>query len=407
MSTTLSLPRYRGEDLQELLRLLEVEKSRYVDFVVGPAAEEGNLRMELIPFVDENGVREIPGLAFDVDGRTYYMVPTDKAAGQISDRTLGIRKAYRKIAEDCPQYLPDVINHYLKKAGRRRLLRGYQMSDGKTLLLRGMLGETYRVLDHKDAAFTMLEGAKLATDEAGLIMPKVHKWSVSESKFELSLYCTDIWSDFNDEDGEVHVGELPHDISGSAAHRILRVDQQGGRDIVFAGARVRNSEVGQGMLEVSIYGNQWQCNNGVFMGKSFAQFHIGRTKGEEMILRPETIAQDNAIIFQKLRDAIVSAFNPEEFGKVVREIRDLKQVEIKQPAKAIAVLVERENLTEETKDALLAAYVGAGAKPTAFDLYTAVTNVHHNTSDEEVADKMEAVACSLAQKDRALLRALK
>lgn len=417
MRLTMSLPRRTGRELPPLIELLKREKARYKDFMVGAAPESGGLRMVLAPYVDEKGIGESPGLAFDIDGRTYVMALTNPAHAQLCEKTLNVSKGYEKIAKDQPHNLPPIVNHYLRQQEGRKLVRAYELSEdgkGNHAIVRAILSDSYRILDHKDVALTALEGAKIATDEMGAPPPFVREWEVSETRFSLALWTPTIWADFEAGVPRIHRGTetLPDAVRefigdfGPGSER-LPMNRQGGKDIVFAGFRVQNSETGDARLTVSVDGFRIHCFNGAMGSKALALVHIGRKAGEEALLRPETIARDNALTFQKVRDAVAASFSAERFEELVRAIHDLKAIETKKAAAVAAVIVERTGLGEDAEKRLLAAYEQVGTHPTAFDVYQTVTAMRGDAQSEDEADALERVAAELTQKDLTLLRAIR
>lgn len=412
MRMTFDLPRYRGTDLGELLALLAEDRERAKDYVVGHATENGGLRAELMEYLADEAVALVPGIEFMLPGseEKLRMVPTNLAHDQICLATLNHRKAYAKMAADCPHLLVPVINHYLRASnGTRRLLRTYRMREGG-VALRAFLSDRYRILDHKDVALTALEGAKQAMADAGLPTPYVANWVLSGQRFELTLYTPHIWTDFRSEDGGVNKGGLPTTFGPwlTGDGRKMSVDAQGGRDVAFAAMRIRNSETGGGKLIVEIMGLRLTCKNGQTMGYHFGQVHLGQRQEESRILQPETVAKENAVIFDKVRDAVRAAFDEEKFGEVVAEVRGLRKIEIVGPAEAADIVIRRSRLTEAAEKDILAAYSQevSSERHTAFDLYQSLTAVARDATTEEKADEVEKAAVALL-KDKSLIAALR
>lgn len=405
MDLTLDLPRYSGKDATELVALLKKHRDDHVNYLVGPESEAGKLRMELLPFVDDSGVRNVPGIVFEgPDGKRIEAVPTNNCQGHLCDRTFGVRKAYEKLARDLPDVLPTIVNHYMNLIGKRRLLRLVRDGEGKPYVLRGYLSEKYRLVDNVDLALTALEGAKLAAEEQGIPLPRVRNWSVSETRFSLNLWNPHVWADYKetrDSNGGAHDG-LPFS-PGPWLDNQERVSiaDQGGRDVVFAGLSCGNSETGDGCYDISAYGYRLVCSNGQTRGRKLAairQNHIhGGYEDERLLLRPETIQKKNAVLFDEIRDAVSSTFTREKFEELVDSIRTLRARDIRPPEEAVDLLVERTRLTEDAEKAILAAYtqeVDAG-RNTAFDLYQAVTAVARDTENDDFRDELEKAAVAV------------
>jgi len=284
---TRTIPGYFGKDPAELIGRLEVIKDSRVDVL----ASQGRMRF----------VATDDGLALQIwtgDDEALTLVATDHALDQIAEK-MGIPvKYFGRCGSEIPALLLENVNSWLRHSpSTNRLVRGLRVpanaapevsEDGvgspeDTITLRAFLSDRYRILDHADVALTALETATETLREGGFGSPDCFGWNLSETSLDLVLGAPGLVADLavdeiagdtvvdhgkggtsgvGDKRVEQHSGDTRGtmqasslDVSQGGSYRMMTADgNQGdggeGSDLVFAAARIRNSETGDGGLWV-------------------------------------------------------------------------------------------------------------------------------------------------------------
>jgi len=412
------VPTYSGTDIDGCLSTLEELSQRRVDVLasaahirMGLAGDQPTLYLSEYPEAARDGVNR--GAADRVvatcQNDTHEFLPTNDFHDQLAEK-LGIpSKYYERMATTAPALLARNANHWLRESSKRHLIRGFKTEDGR-IIGRAFLSDRYRVLDHADLAVTALRAALEATSGRDLPPPVCFGWNLSERSFDLLLVSPHICADLLSDD------PMPPDVQqsivetvalgGDPAHEVMKVrseHDQGGRRLIFAGIRIRNSETGRGGFRVEVVGLDWVCKNRAIRGIEMAQVHLGRALNEELLTSPETRAKENEVIFMKAADAVRGAFDHETWDKLVDTLRQSRKVRILPITEAVDAVARREGLTDAVKNGVLAAYRREVADhDTLFDLQNAITAVARETrnpmdgaADPDRAEDLEMLAARL------------
>jgi hypothetical protein len=97
-------------------------------------------------------------------------------------------------------------------------------------------------------------------------------------------------------------------------------------DFVQSGIIVRNSEVGQGMVEIKPFVYRLVCKNGaVIDAAAKTRRHVGRTidltSDDYEIYRTETLNAANKAFLMQIEDTVSSVVNPATFDKILDSMR--------------------------------------------------------------------------------------
>lgn len=240
------------------------------------------------------------------------------AERQLSDR-LKIPAAYfERMRDDAPELLTTSVNHWLHNEPEQRMVRTLDNN------ARAYLSKRYRRIDNLDLAEAALDG--LAT---------VGEMQVTSQHLDAErLYLRAVFPKIQ---GEVKVGE-----------------------VVQAGVSLRNSEVGDGTLEVAPLIFVLRCTNGAVMhdGK-FRALHLGRNLGDEnsdtvrQLFSDKTQQLTDAALWNQVRDVMRAVATPESFQQLLDIARESADQKIAGEIPAIVTLATRELGVPNAKQSVL------------------------------------------------------
>ncbi len=333
----------QGRTLQALGKELERQRNARQDFI----ADTRSIEMESVPGASH--------LRLEVNGVSQEFGVGEIAHQQIAAR-LGIPyRYYQKMQVEQPTLLDENVNTWLHEAPERRMIR---VLDGK---VRAVLSDRYRRLDNLE-----LCAAVLPTINA-MRGASIESCEVTESRLYLKV-----------------------------VNKRLKAEVSPG-DVVQAGFVVSNSEVGLGSLRVEPLVYRLVCKNG-FICKDYAQkkYHVGRqAEGSEdtayEIYSDETLRQDDAAFFSKVKDVVRVAVDEAKFQMAVGRMRDAMNIPLEHdPVKEVELLADRFLLTQaERGDVLRQLFIsGDGSR---YGLLNAVTAASKICKDYERATELERI----------------
>jgi hypothetical protein len=168
-------------------------------------------------------------------------------------------------------------------------------------------------------------------------------------------------------------------------------------DVIQAGGRISNSEVGLGA--VSIAGILWRlwCLNGASTEDQFSRTHVGRNvdSNEELWADDTMLADDNAILL-KVRDMTKAVIDEARFKVKVDKLKGLAQAKITgDVVKAVEVLSQTVRATETEKQGILQSLI-EGGDLSAWGLINAVTAQAHK-GDYDRSVELESAGGALIE----------
>ena len=209
--------------------------------------------------------------------------------------------------------------------------------------LRAFLSPRYRVLDNESLVANVLQEAEKITDL------QVHDASVDSERLYMRL-VTPIT-------GEIEEG-----------------------DICQLGLTLRNSEVGDGAIQINPFILRLVCKNGLVSQTKYRQVHLGYRRDVGIVSR-ETIEADSRSIFSGIRDWVRFVLNPDRLNETLDLFRASKQVDIAtvEPRVAVANIVKAYNFEPGEANSIFERYL-RGNDSTQFGMVNAITSAAH-TSD--------------------------
>lgn len=266
--------------------------------------------------------------------------------------------------------LADTINTLNERSGGSALLR---LLDGRN---RAVLSDRYRVIDHYDIMFPMLD---VIRERAGVVLNA----SLTDTKMSLTVVIPQ------------NKAVLPAEKwgSGSVSH-LARCDPNGikalknvtGEDpigTVYPMIRFSNSETGDGGMSATFGAFAPRCLNGMVLEQTMRVVHLGGKREHGLYKRQrDTEAAHGEWILREARDAITGAFDPKTWNRVIAQMQAAATREIANPTMVVDRLVEESLISKSDRDNLLA-YFLRDYDQTALGLSQAVARLAQDGGAEQ------------------------
>jgi len=290
-------------------------------------------------------------LAVDLPGDGATEMPLRKTAHRQFGLALDIpKKYYDRMADQAPDLLALNLNHWLRAAPKRKLLR---TMDGD---VRALLSDRYRPLDNYDLAAAVLP-------KLGELDAEVVSSDITEDWFYLKATTPKI------------IGDV----------------QEG--DTIQAGIVVANSEVGAGALKIEEMDYRLVCINGMIRSVAVRKTHLGRGNdpmdGAREFFRDETRRLEDAAFWNKVVDTTTSLFDQERFDRRLLEYKDSMGRDLSNPIKAVEAVASKLDFSEGEQDNVLSHLI-RGGDLTQWGLANAVTRASQDVEDYNRATEMES-----------------
>lgn len=214
------------------------------------------------------------------------LLMTDWTHGQVAAHFKVPKPYYDRMREHAPDLLAASLNRWRKdEPTTKRMVRTL---DGRA---RAFVSDAYRCLNNLDFALAALPVMR----EKGAV---VVSSQVTDTRLFLKAKCP--W------------------LKGEVVSKALR--RRG--DVIEGGISLRNSEVGDGALDVALYITRVICDNGAIADSILRRAHLGKRQGgsfEEAVefFSDRTRRLDDAAFFSKVKDMIGQAMLPEFFQTYV------------------------------------------------------------------------------------------
>jgi hypothetical protein len=316
---------------------------------------------------------------FDVDG-----IPiSDSAFGQVCGR-VGVEvpvRFGRKLWSEEPGICSGLLSDLMLERPKRWLVR---ILDGR---VRAVLSDSYQPFDHFDIAFKAMEVAREHDAE-------VIECSLTEQAMNLKLVRRDLW----DKVDEVRVGEKSGWYAGGLGNQEhlgkvyarTRGDMPGGPGTVHPIVTIRNSETGHGALSSRAGLLRAVCFNLATVETVIQQVHLGQ-KLDPGVYGVETRKLETQAAMAKTRDGIAGAMTPEVFKRMVAKAQAAQDTPVDATA-AVDFAVSEAVISQESRDALLAHFLGGDVDHTAYGFAQSVARYAQDVENGDSATDLEAFA---------------
>lgn len=277
-----------------------------------------------------------------------------------------------------------------------RLFRG---DEGETGVARALLSTKWGGMDNLDVLFAGIEGI-----EASGVHTEVTAANLTDRRMYVDFYAPAVTamapllldgyrSPFNNAGvTRAHpMGDVEY--WRGVAEREGMGYERGKEPIVFAGFRLSNSEVGQGMATVTPLIKIKVCRNGlVVTDDAVAHRHIGSRLDDGIVnWASDTHEAQLTLIKRKARDAVVKFLNPEYLAGKINEIEEKAGKPVVKPADEIKRLGKTLGYTQSEQDSILEHFI-MGGQLTAGGIVNAVTSFSQTLTDADRAADLEGSA---------------
>jgi hypothetical protein len=381
MSTTL-----RSATMEDLAALLTEQQARKLDVVAHASqltAVGGGLRITgSAAEITEDGVTPADG---------FYRF-ADVAIEHLADK-LKIPVSYlRRMHEQRVDLFDDNVNGWLHGIETMdehgtytapvpdprkflcRLFRPTVDEDGIGIV-RGILSDRYKMVDHNDVWMAALDGAT----QAGVDLT-IHSCDLTDRRMYIRVQAPSV---------EALAPDLLRGYRSPWSG-----DDGTANPVVFAGFLITNSEVGEGSATITPQIVVRICTNGMTMTKdALRAIHLGKRHEQGVVTwSDETRLKELELIRSQAADTVRTFCNVEYVQAKIAELNELAGIEIKgDPAKAVEVVTNRLSYSDAQRADVLAMFV-KGGQLTAGGIMQAVTAAAQTQPDGDAQAAMEADA---------------
>ncbi|MBC3191676.1 DUF932 domain-containing protein [Pseudonocardia sp. C8] len=371
----------RNASLQELVTLLERQQAAKHDVVVAASAlrcERGMLRAT-------NTHQR-----FDLDGvtrRDALLAPTRLAEAGMADRFRIPTDYLRRMrAEHLDLYDANVNGWLGHQPERRFLVRGLVDHSGAGVL-RALLSDAFRIVDHLDVLMTVLDGVS----EAGAAVD-VAQADLTEARMYLKIRSREI---------------------ATMAPQLLRnytspfTRARGAENpLVFAGFVVSNSETGHGAFTISPQITVQICDNGMTLTKhAHREVHLGgKLPAGAIRWNQDTHDASLALVRKCTRDAVATFLSEDFLSRRIAELEQDASTPVRDPQPLIEHVGARLRFSETARAAILNRFI-EGGDMTSGGMMHAVTAAAQDMADADESHALEAAGVEAMQRAAAFVRA--
>jgi len=252
------------------------------------------------------------------------------------------------------------LNDYFHSKKDLRLLRVLE-KEGQPYL-RAFLSNAYKIVDHADFLFAI-------TDR--LLECKAELWHCRLTEDRFVGYAV--------APGITHEVKTDRTFDPGDGWK-SRWHGKGG-DVVNAAMAFGNSETGGGSCFLRKAILRRVCENYCVWEDVVAKTHIGRRRGDEMVLSAETIKAENEVFFMKIKDHVVGTFDPEKFKELFTVLNkaaedDINPDNAEDAAQALRITCDMSNERMERVKSLF----NRNSDFSRFGLFNAFTEAAHDAS---------------------------
>jgi hypothetical protein len=385
-------------DIPELVNTLKGLQERFWDKIV----PQGRMKA-----VVEDG-KVVLRVAMNGDSGVYGIA--DQVHPQLCSKEFKVgARYYKRLQAEAPELLCTNLNHWLSEAQEVNRLVRFDGTD-----LRAFLSDRYRPLDNLDILTQAVRVIQGLDGNEGQEKPWARGavcfgWTMSPTHMNVLLANPKMVVDLNHIERGVQTGTFDLSAWKDGDHEWLRPEingNGGGSHLVCPSARVKNSETGHGGLAVFGGGLESVCANTAWMGKNFAQVHLGKTLQESDVDSEGTIRKMNELIYSRVADAVRAVFDPASFLALCEKFVGLKKEALSDVKDAVSRIVKIPGMTEDLRDDILASYRPMDERaPTTFDLQRAVTHAAHavRENDSEKAFALEELGGKMIERGLAAI----
>jgi hypothetical protein len=390
----------RNASLEDMVKMLRVQHNAKNDAVVPASAITSYAGYDdvynlVIEGMGPDGPAGAPG----------WFKTTDVFDEHLADK-LGIPLAYlRRCRNERRDILDDNINGWIsgndfteaQPDPRRFLVRTFTDPDGGPGIARGLMSDTYKVIDNLDVLMAALEGIRLAGVEA-----EIEKCQISERRMQVDVICPsvgvvagDMLRDYRDpfKDGAVRAGGWTLEGGRRAAAAEGKGYEPGEEPMLWSGFQISNSELGGGAFNLTPRVVFSLCRNGLkFTAETERRVHLGGRLEEGAIeWSDETKAANLELIMKMTTDAIATWLSPDYLRDKARTLAQADQPLNVPAIDAIQLVGVTLKYTDAQQAGILEHFI-RGGQLTSLGVVNAITSYAQTVDSPDVAYDLENTA---------------
>lgn len=284
---------------------------------------------------------------------------TGVAPRQIGSHLKVPARFWDMLATDHRDLLAHNVNTLFREKPARRMVRCFDFGDGRERTARAYLSDRYLRRDNYDVAQATLQALSRID--------------------EVEIPSSQITDEF------LHITALAPKVQGEVK----------AGDVVQAGVRIRNSEVGTGALTIEPITYRLWCSNGCGTWQKTRVFHLGSqlelNEESVRVLSDSTLELDDKAFFAKLADIIAGAVDEMKFQDFLAQMRLSTETEkMVKPQLAMEELGKRMGVTESEGDSILAHLI-EGGDLTCYGALNAYTRAAQDVESYDRSMEMESM----------------
>lgn len=357
---------------QQLMEQLERDRARAVDFTVDTR------KLQMVPIDPQVAAAQLTPVAEvnrtdNVNGARVVLLPKEEPEAEWIQATgpvplnahahqqvaakAGIPLAYyKRMLQEAPDLLCMNVNQWWAEQPARRLVRTMDRVG------RAWLSDRYRQLDNLPMLKVMVPALNDPTTG----------WHIQQCGL------TDL---------RVHIEAVQPNLTGD-----VRVG-----DPVALAVKITNSEVAAGALAMCFGLYRAVCSNLALISDwSMRRVHLGRQIEDDLVevLSDATLAKEDEVVFDKMRDVLKAMNNGEQFQKLLLTAQESAQAKLENPKAAASKIVDTMRLSDD-ESGLFHNHMLTAGDPTMWGLTNALTATARTLEYERKAELERAAGTLL------------
>lgn len=272
-------------------------------------------------------------------GRSIVFNPIENAENQISHKLKIPRNFYKYLKSEHVDLLDHNVTELFERAEKNYFVRTFK-GNGNDGIVRALLSDQYKVIDHLDVLGTTLDVIK----EMGVAV-EVGRCNLTLDNMYVEIISKDVIE---------HADDLLEN------YRSPRGRNNDGDNRIFAGFVIGNSETGRGRYRVQPRAMVGKCSNGlIFKKDALAATHLGSKMESGIQWSADTMATEVSLVQKQTRDAVKTFLSREYLGRKVDELRGFTKP-LDKPMEAINNVCKSLNFSEERVQDVVNHFVQGG-----------------------------------------------
>lgn len=302
------------------------------------------------------------------------MQVSENAAQQICGKLRIPRRFYKYLQDEHVDLLDNNVTELLKRADKNYFVRSYFGGQGVPPVMRALLSDQFKVIDHLDVLGTTLE----TIQDMGVAV-EIGRCNLTENNMYIEVISKDVIE---------HADDLLD------RYRSPNRSKPDNDNRVFAGFIIANSETGRGRYKVQPRAMVAKCDNGlIFKRDALAATHLGSKMEGGIQWSADTLSTEVDLVGKQTRDAVRTFLSPEYLGRKVKELEGFTKP-LENPIKAVNNICKKLEFSEERLQYVVNYFV-QGGDDSSMGVVNALTYYAHQAEDADLQYEVEAESVEL------------